>query len=1395
MIRNNIYKISIVLLLMLLGVTNAWGQTDYSGTYYIASKANKVDGDDKVTSYTPDDSTNNFYLCPTEDWYYYVTKNEFQTNDNGQPFLTTFKCKNGEYDASKAVWIVQKHPTEQDCYYIIQKSTGKYMMSNGQIKSSTNANRVRVHLESVAAPATLGDSALFEITSHDDHLDIIPHSSDGRNGDYKYLVVNNGNFTNLKANETKADGPKGTYGQGTGGIISLYEHENNAKFYFEDYIPRPSITYNSSSLIEITTSQSGATLIYTTDGEDPTTSNGTKVESHTISFDPTDGVTTIKAVAVVGDDVSKVTTFNIPFPIGESHKYLFQSKECEYYYMIPSAEVSGNTTINTLNVPCKTMAWYFKYAETVNDVYYYNVVNAEGGYLFRTGDNVYLKSTLEDADGYKFKVVGTPTDGYNLIPKGLSKCVYKTNGNVASNAHSPIALSNSTTNALGLWKFVSYSGTIAQNVPFTLSSDYATYYYQIQNVNNSKYILPTSYPVTINTLEGLTDNRESMWIIKEAGQDTDGLLNYYTMQNAYTGEYLCYIGAESDRGTAKVLKMMSTTTEGYSADRAQFVIAQSKNGYNIIPKLIVDKTRDTNGSGHTKASYNCLNRTSGGDVLGTWMDTDDNSHWTFIQVTDVDCMDPIITLDNDNAQFSMSCVTNAAKIYYTLDGTTPSVPLSGTTLEYTDGSFVPLTSAVVKIIAVATTTADGSDKSSEVSKDKVNEPTITINTDNSVTIASATDGATIYYKLGGDSPTTANGTQSSSITSILPSQGPIKAFAVKDGLINSNIATESAIPAKTIVVSSTNASLTSEDPIVYDGSAQQPAFTLKDGETTIASSEYTAAYSDNISAGTATITISDKTDGDYNVSGSFTFTITQKGLTITAKANEIIYGDSPTNDGVTYSGFVEGEDEDTDGMFTGTLTYTYDYNQFDDINGAYTITPDGLSATNYAITFTPGTLTVNPKEVNLVWSETPLTYNGNPQAPTATVTGTVNNDEVNVTVTGEQTNAGTGYTATASGLTGVKAGNYKLPSEVTTTFGIEKANITATVSILDWTYGEDAETPSLTGNTEDGVVTYSYKVKDADDDTYTATIPTMAGIYTVKASIATTANYQAGDVTADFTISPKSIGDGNLFADGITLELTPTGELTAVKDGSTTLTENIDFTCEVTMDGADRMVTITGIGNYTGSANGIYANPTFKDPDGSGSEKAAAVYQAKRDMAYPSGIKPYIVKKVNPTIGTMNIVPLDYIPEGVPVLLLSDAEAEGFVASPKEESTPEITDAVRNSNQLKMAPEGGVAVKDREVYMFYLGEFVLAFEGTIKKGNFYLMNPNYSDSPSSNNAASRRTLQFVIEDVETGIDNSQSSMLKVHLSNEWFALDGRRLNGKPTQKGLYIVNGQKVVIK
>lgn len=184
-------------------------------------------------------------MCPTKNWYLYKATNKYEDDtddddDNGKPFLTTYQCKDGDYDARKAVWIIEKHSTEPDCYYIIQRITGRYMVSNGKIGS--DANRMRVHLEEVAdaqALSTLGDLALFEITSHEGHIDIIPHSTAGRNGDT----------------------------------------ENNHIWYLDEAVLKPSITDNGDGTVTISNPNDGGTVYYTTDGTPPSESSPNPITS------------------------------------------------------------------------------------------------------------------------------------------------------------------------------------------------------------------------------------------------------------------------------------------------------------------------------------------------------------------------------------------------------------------------------------------------------------------------------------------------------------------------------------------------------------------------------------------------------------------------------------------------------------------------------------------------------------------------------------------------------------------------------------------------------------------------------------------------------------------------------------------------------------------------------------------------------------------------------------------------------------------------------------------------------------------------------------------------------------------------------------------------------------
>ena len=197
------------------------------------------------------------------------------------------------------------------------------------------------------------------------------------------------------------------------------------------------------------------------------------------------------------------------------------------------------------------------------------------------------------------------------------------------------------------------------------------------------------------------------------------------------------------------------------------------------------------------------------------------------------------------------------------------------------------------------------------------------------------------------------------------------------------------------------------------------------------------------------------------------FEITKAPLTITANDKTITYGAAPANDGVTYAGLVNNEDG-TD--VVNNLTYEYNYTQYGNV-GAYTITPKDATAANYDIKFVSGKLTVSPKTVGLDWTGAGrLYYDGKAKNVTATATGLENNDAITVTVAGGKQTAIGSYSAAATGLTGAKAGNYKLPAGKTQEYTIEAALTSITV------------TPSTITATIDGLTIKLAGYKNADAD-------------------------------------------------------------------------------------------------------------------------------------------------------------------------------------------------------------------------------------------------------------------------------------------------------------------------
>lgn len=68
-----------------------------------------------------------------------------------------------------------------------------------------------------------------------------------------------------------------------------------------------------------------------------------------------------------------------------------------------------------------------------------------------------------------------------------------------------------------------------------------------------------------------------------------------------------------------------------------------------------------------------------------------------------------------------------------------------------------------------------------------------------------------------------------------------------------------------------------KDTYIYDGTAKKPGVTVKDGSTVIPADEYTVTYTDNVSVGTASVTITDNEGGNYEIAEkTVTFRIVAK---------------------------------------------------------------------------------------------------------------------------------------------------------------------------------------------------------------------------------------------------------------------------------------------------------------------------------------------------------------------------------------------------------------------------------------------------------------------------------------------------------------------------------------
>ena len=324
-----------------------------------------------------------------------------------------------------------------------------------------------------------------------------------------------------------------------------------------------------------------------------------------------------------------------------------------------------------------------------------------------------------------------------------------------------------------------------------------------------------------------------------------------------------------------------------------------------------------------------------------------------------------------------------------------------------------------------------------------------------------------------------------------------------------------------------NPIITVNGTYTYDGTEKKPSVVVKDGDKEIPSTEYSVSYVDNINAGTATVTITDVAGGNYDVSGSTTFTIDKATITVTPTAGQTtIYGMSDPTLEYSSSGAMAGETPD----FTGALSRIMgkDTGKYDITLGTLALADNSAGnfrADNYELKLadTPVQFTIVPKTLSAedleFITDTPITkqYDGTIDCTTAkvkikdsakaypndevpTVNGTYAYNSAKVTEANKVT-----FTSDMTSNT-----NYILPKDLKLEHeaSITKANQAAlTITSTSATYGTDL-TLTVDGGSGTGEVTYT-----VENGTGAATMidgilhPVKVGEVTVQATKSGDDNY------------------------------------------------------------------------------------------------------------------------------------------------------------------------------------------------------------------------------------------------------------------------------------------------
>lgn len=244
---------------------------------------------------------------------------------------------------------------------------------------------------------------------------------------------------------------------------------------------------------------------------------------------------------------------------------------------------------------------------------------------------------------------------------------------------------------------------------------------------------------------------------------------------------------------------------------------------------------------------------------------------------------------------------------------------------------------------------------------------------------------------------------------------------------------------------------------------------------------------------------------------------------LTTKANI-----TPKTVGLTWSGYENlvyngepvGVTAKATGLVSGDTCAVTVENGAQTNAGHYTAKATGLGNDNYALpTEVEQSYTIAPRPVELSWSASSFTYDGNEKTVTATIENLVNNDDCTLTY---RDNVKTEHGSYTAEVTALGNANYTLTNGtgLTHSWSIGKAVVSFTVSGNSHTYDGDAKTAAVTQDSEQTQIPAGgYEVTYGG-----AASQTAAGTYDITVTI-TNGNFCFEDGKDTMVVGQLTIGE------------------------------------------------------------------------------------------------------------------------------------------------------------------------------------------------------------------------------------------------------------------------------